>query len=123
MLYSFFLVIPLCLNCMCHWHIKFRGQGITQKKEYNINKNGKSWKSRIIHLLWGGNCKKRSIVRKTLDQENHSFYFPPFLLHCGDHNTIACFLQFHHFIHFRTPNIIHKCTSCALLQERVHYHR
>jgi len=123
-MYSFFLDDPHCLNCMCHWHVQFRHLGITQKKEYNIHKHGKSLKWRIIHLLWGGNCKKYSVIQKKLWINKTTLLTSlPFLLDCKDHDTIHHFLQFCHFIHSHTAYRIYKCTSCALLWERVHHNR
>jgi len=46
-----------------------------------------------------------------------------FLLRCRDHNTIPCFLQFHHHIYSRAANRIYQRTSLALLRERIHHNR
>ena len=59
------------------------------KDRIQYSQHDESLKSRIIHLLWG-NCKKHSVIKKTLDQENETSHFP-FLLHCRVHYTIPCF--------------------------------
>jgi len=50
-------------ECSERWHIKFRRQGITQKKEYKIYIHKMSWTS--IHHFWVVTCLQ-AILRGTL---------------------------------------------------------
>jgi hypothetical protein len=50
-------------------HIKFRRKGIAQKKAYDVQNRAKVW-NQNTPLLWGGNCKTHSTIRKTTHQHS-----------------------------------------------------
>jgi hypothetical protein len=88
---------------MCQWNIKFRGQGITQKKEYNINKHGKVGNQEKFTSYGEETARNDQLLEKLWIKKTTLLTS---LLHCGDHNTIACVLQFHYFTHSRTASRI-----------------
>jgi len=79
MLYSFFWVIPHCLNCMCHQHIKFRRQGITQKKEYNIHKHSQSFEIKNNSPVMGRKLQETFIYSKKNSGSIKPHFSIPFL--------------------------------------------